>query len=73
MANKLILKRSSVVAKVPLAADLEVGEIAVNLADQKLYSKNASGTVILVGTGGTGDVVGPASATDNAQIGRAHV
>lgn len=68
MANKLILKRSSVATKVPLAADLEVGEIAVNLADQKLYSKDAGGNVILVGsgTGGTGDVVGPASATDNA-------
>jgi hypothetical protein len=68
MANKIILKKSSTVAKVPVAGDLEVGEIAVNLADQKLYSKNAGGTVILVGSGlgGTGDVVGPASATDNA-------
>lgn len=68
MANKIILKKSSTASKVPLATDLEVGEIAVNLADQKLYTKNASGTVVLVGsgTGGTGDVVGPASATDNA-------
>ena len=68
MANKIILKKSSVAAKVPLAGDLEVGEIAVNLADQKLYSKDAGGTVILVGSGAgsSGDVVGPASATDNA-------
>lgn len=51
MANKIILKKSSVASKVPLATDLDIGEIAVNLADQKLYSKNASGTVILVGTG----------------------
>lgn len=51
MANKIILKKSSVISKVPLATDLEIGEIAVNLADQKLYSKNASGTVVLVGTG----------------------
>lgn len=50
MANRLILKRSSVAGKIPLATDLSVGEIAVNLADQKLYSKNASGTVILVGS-----------------------
>lgn len=49
MPNKLILKKSSVAAKVPLATDLEVGELAVNLADQKLYSKNAGGTVINVG------------------------
>ena len=68
MANKLILKRSSVAAKIPLASDLEVGEVAVNLADQKLYSKNAAGTVILIGQGasGSGDVVGPSSSTNNA-------
>lgn len=51
MANKLILKKSSVAAKVPLATDLEIGELAVNLADGKLYSKNAGGTVVLVGSG----------------------
>lgn len=56
MANKIILKKSSVASKVPLATDLDVGEIAVNLADQKLYSKNASGTVILVGSNATGTV-----------------
>ena len=68
MANTIILKKTSTAAKVPLAGDLQIGELAVNLADQKLYSKNASGTVILVGQGvsGTGDVVGPSSATDNA-------
>lgn len=70
MANKIILKKTSTASKVPLSTDLEVGEIAVNLADQKLYSKNAGGTVILVGSGGggSGDVVGPASATDNALV-----
>jgi hypothetical protein len=51
MANQIILKKSSTAAKVPLASDLAVGEIAINLADQKLYSKNAGGTVILVGSG----------------------
>lgn len=68
MANKIVLKKSSVASKVPLSTDLEVGEIAVNLTDQKLYSKKSDGTVILVGSGvsGGGDVVGPASATDNA-------
>lgn len=70
MANKIILKKTSTASKVPLSTDLEVGEIAVNLADQKLYSKNAGGTVILVGSGGggSGDVVGPSSATDNALV-----
>ena len=68
MANKIILKKTSTASKVPLSTDLEVGEIAVNLADQKLYSKNAGGTVVLVGqgVGGSGDVVGGSSSTDNA-------
>lgn len=70
MANKIILKKSSVAAKVPVAGDLEVGELAVNLVDQKLYSKKTDGTVVLVGSGlgGAGDVIGPASSTDNALV-----
>ena len=67
MANKIIIKKSSVASKVPVAGDLEVAELAVNLADAKLYTKNASGTVIQLGGGsGGGDVSGPASSTDNA-------
>ena len=50
MTNRIILKRSSVANKVPLDTDLSIGELAVNLADAKLYTKNASGTVILVGS-----------------------
>ena len=69
MANTLIVKRSSVAGKVPLSTDLQVGELAVNLADQKIYSKNAGGTVVELGGGtASGDVVGPASATDNALV-----
>ena len=70
MANKLIMKKSSVASKVPLGTDLDVGELAVNLVDQKLYSKKADGTVVLVGSGlgGAGDVQGPASSTDNAIV-----
>jgi hypothetical protein len=70
MANTIIPKKSSVAAKVPLAADLAVGELAVNLVDQKLYSKKSDGTVILVGSGlgGAGDVIGAASSTDNAFV-----
>ena len=51
MANKIILKKSSVTSKVPLATDLDTGELAVNLVDKKLYSKDAGGNVILVGSG----------------------
>lgn len=45
---KIILKRSSVPGKIPLDTDLEIGEIAVNLADAKLYTKDANGTVISI-------------------------
>lgn len=69
MPNTIIVKRSSVAGKVPLSTDLQVGELAVNLADQKIYSKNAGGTVVQLGGGsGSGDVVGPASSTDNALV-----
>jgi len=46
MATKIIHKKSSVASSVPAAGDLEPGEIAVNLADQKLYSKTTAGAVI---------------------------
>lgn len=51
MATKIIHKKSSVAAKVPLASDLEVGEIALNLADLKIFSKQTDGTVVELGAG----------------------
>lgn len=53
MANKIIPKKSSVPSAVPTPAQLDVGEIAFNLADKKIYSKDAGGTVIEMGGGGT--------------------
>jgi hypothetical protein len=59
---------SSTATNTPLAANLAAGELAINTADGKLYFKNSSGTVTLLASaaGASGDVVGPASATDNA-------
>jgi len=59
---------SSTATNTPLAANLAAGELAINTADGKLYFKNSSGTVTLLASaaGSLGDVVGPASATDNA-------
>jgi hypothetical protein len=45
MANKVLLKKSSVGAKVPSTSDLDYGEVALNYADGKLYFKNSSNTV----------------------------
>ena len=49
MTTKIIPKKSSVSDKVPLATDLEVGEIAINLTDKKIYSKNSSNAVVELG------------------------
>ncbi len=51
MANTILLKRSSTASSVPAAGSLQAGELAVNLADQKLYSKTAGGSVVQVGFG----------------------
>ncbi len=49
MANTIKIKQSSVANKVPLAADLVQGELAINTLDEKLYTKNSSGNVVQLG------------------------
>lgn len=49
MATTIKIKSSSVASKVPAAGSLEVAELAINLADQKLYSKDGSNTVFELG------------------------
>lgn len=63
MANKIQVKRSSVAGKVPTTGDLDLGEIAINTFDGKMYIEKNNGTASIVQIG---DVVGAASATDNA-------
>ena len=49
VANILKVKRSSVQGKVPLTTDLDLGELAVNTYDGKLYlKKNVGGTESIV-------------------------
>jgi len=52
---RLITKKSTVLGKVPLAADLDIGELAVNTADAKLYTKHSDGSVkeIAAASGGS--------------------
>jgi len=67
MANKIQVKRSAVAGKVPTTADIDLGEIAINTYDGKMYIKKNDGTATVIQVGAaTGDVFGPASATDNA-------
>jgi hypothetical protein len=56
MANKIVLKKSSVPAKVPLSTDLDYGEVAINYADGKLYYKKADNTIGAFSASGAGGV-----------------
>lgn len=48
MSSTIITKNSSTASAVPLAGDLVKGELAVNVTDRKIYTKDNSGSVVLV-------------------------
>jgi hypothetical protein len=54
MAQDIKLKRSATAAKVPLTTDLELGELAINTYDGKLYLKKDDGTEAIVDVTATG-------------------
>lgn len=59
------LYHSSTPSAAPTAGNLEDGELAINTVDGKLYYKDGSTVKLLASnSGASGDVVGPASATD---------
>ena len=62
---KVITKKSTVVGKVPVPADLEIGELAVNTADKKLYTKHNDNAVVQIGTTITISSTAPASPAVN--------
>jgi len=49
MATKIIHKKSSVAGSAPSSSDLEPGELALNLTDKKIYTKQTDGTIISLG------------------------
>ena len=58
MSTTIKIKNSSVSGKVPAAGDLVTAELAVNLTDRKLYTKDTNGDVILLGGGEGAQVPG---------------
>lgn len=54
MPTTIVTKNSSTASAVPSAGSLVQGELAVNVTDKKLYTKDSGGSVVLLG--GTGDV-----------------
>jgi hypothetical protein len=55
---KVILKKSSVAGKIPLATDLDYGELAINYTDGKLFYKTSSNSVAEFSGGGAGGSIG---------------
>jgi len=53
MANTIKIKRSAVQNKVPTTGDLQLGELAINTFDGKLYTKKDNGTASVVEIGGS--------------------
>ena len=75
MAIVLKPKKSETASAVPTTGDLAVGEICMNVADRKIYTRKSNNSIVIVGShietdvGGTsvgGDVTGTVS---NIQIG----
>jgi len=62
MANTIKLKRSAVAAKVPTTSDLDLGELALNTYDGKLYTKKDDGTASIVELGGGSVTIGTSAA-----------
>lgn len=60
------LYHSTTASNTPSAGNLLPGELAINTADGKLFYEDSLGAVQVIATtaGASGDVVGPASATD---------
>jgi len=63
MANLIKLKRSAVAGKAPATTDLELGELALNTYDGKLYTKKDNGTASIVELSGGGGSSGPIAQT----------
>jgi hypothetical protein len=56
MATKIVTKNSSTAGAAPTATDLVQGELAVNVADKRLYTEDNAGAIVELGTNPSGDV-----------------
>lgn len=57
MPNLVTIKRSNVANKQPTAADLAVGELAVNFPDRRLYTKDPANAIVsITGDSWNGDI-----------------
>jgi len=75
MAIVLKPKKSETASAVPTTGDLAVGEICMNVADRKIYTRKSNNSIVIVGSHIETDVTGTSVGGDltgtvgNAQIG----
>ena len=50
MASKILLKKSTTASQVPTTSDVDVGEVAVNTEDKRLFTQDNGGSVVELGT-----------------------
>ena len=50
MASKILLKKSTTASSVPTTLDLDVGEVAINTEDKRLFTKDSGGSIVEVST-----------------------
>ena len=70
MAIVLKPKKSETASAVPTTSDLAVGEICMNVADQKIYTRKSNNSIVVVSSHVSDTVGGDLTGTvSNAQIG----
>jgi len=62
MATVIKLKRSETASSVPSTSDLQVGELAINTSDKKIYVKDSGNNIVEVANQSTGASVDDATA-----------
>jgi hypothetical protein len=58
MASTIKIKRSSVVGKSPTTSDIDVGEIAINTRDSKMFSRDTTLGVFEIGANVSSSTIG---------------
>ena len=68
MATKIVTKNSSTASAVPTASDLVQGELAVNVADKRLFTEDNAGAIVELGTNPTTLNVNGAATMDGLTV-----
>ena len=66
MANIIKIKRSETSNSIPTTSDIAVGEICMNIADQKLYTRKSDDSIVTVSDAVVGKTVLELISTDTS-------